>query len=282
MEKLSLYLNLQADFIKEDMINVLVNECGLKKKESFAMLFAEACGFDMEDNPQHRELFERYFPEMISELNEEDYKNNLYYKNIKIPEIENRRWQFKMEKYKPYEAFVFDDLKKADDGRIIPQIGFFDKEFNYPAVLEDNREWMLITPNEIETMKEAVDEAEGRVLTYGLGLGYYAYMVSEKEDVSVVTIVEKDEDIIDLFERYILPQFQHKDKIKVIHDDAFSYAENYMSKSKYDFVFTDIWHDPADGIDMYLKMKEYEKKNPQIKFMYWIEKTMKCYMTDES
>ena len=40
---------------------------------------------------------------------------------------------------------------------------------------------MTITPDEIETMKEAVDQAFGNVLTFGLGLGYYAYMVSEKD-----------------------------------------------------------------------------------------------------
>ena len=60
----------------------------------------------------------------------------------------------------------------------------------FPALLENDRIWMTITPNEIETMKEPVDGAFGNVLTYGLGLGYYAYMVSEKENVETVTIVD--------------------------------------------------------------------------------------------
>ena len=60
---------------------------------------------------------------------------------------------------------------------------------------------MLITPNEIETMKKSISEATGNVLTYGLGLGYYAYMVSMKENVESVTIVEKDKEIIDLFKK---------------------------------------------------------------------------------
>ena len=68
---------------------------------------------------------------------------------------------------------------------------------------------MTITPNEIETMKEAVDKASGNVLTFGLGLGYYAYMVSEKENVESVTIVDSNEDVIDLFKKYVLPQFKH-------------------------------------------------------------------------
>lgn len=41
---------------------------------------------------------------------------------------------------------------------------------------------MTVTPNEIETMKPVIDKAFGRVLTYGLRVGYYVFMVSEKED----------------------------------------------------------------------------------------------------
>ena len=39
-----------------------------------------------------------------------------------------------------------------------------------------------------------------------------------------------------------------------------------MIPGKYDFVFTDLWHDVSDGIDMYLKMKEYEKQSARYGF----------------
>ena len=77
--------------------------------------------------------------------------------------------------------FVFNDLKCIND-KLYPSIGYFKDEYKYPCVLENDREWMLITPNEIETMKKPISEATGNVLTYGLGLGYYAYMVSMKEN----------------------------------------------------------------------------------------------------
>lgn len=51
-----------------------------------------------------------------------------------------------------------------------------------------------------------------------------------------------------------------------------------MSKGKYDFVFTDLWHDVSDGIDMYLEMKKYEEQSPDTTFMYWIEKSILCYL----
>ena len=276
MERLSLYLNLQPDFIKEDMIDELVRECNLDKKEAFSILLADICGLDTIDNMEDRELYDNYFPYMIHQLDIEKYKNNPYYKNIKIPNMKEKRWELKEDKYKPYEAFVYNDLEKMEDNRLIPQIGFFDTEFTFPVVLENNREWMLITPNEIETMEEAVNEDKGRVLTYGLGLGYYAYMASQKQQVSSLTIVERDENVINLFEKYILPQFENKDKITIINEDAFKYAKNQMNKDNYDFVFVDIWHDPSDGVDMYLKMKKLESEN--IKYMYWIEKTILCYL----
>ena len=276
MERLSLYLNLQPDFIKEDMIDELVRECNLDKKEAFSILLADICGLDTIDNMEDRELYDNYFPYMIHHLDIEKYKNNPYYKNIKIPNMKEKRWELKEDKYKPYEAFVYNDLEKMEDNRLIPQIGFFDTEFTFPVVLENNREWMLITPNEIETMEEAVNEAKGRVLTYGLGLGYYAYMASQKQQVSSLTIVERDENVINLFEKYILHQIENKDKISIINEDAFKYAKNQMNKDNYDFVFVDIWHDPSDGVDMYLKMKKLESEN--IKYMYWIEKTILCYL----
>lgn len=51
-----------------------------------------------------------------------------------------------------------------------------------------------------------------------------------------------------------------------------------MAKEDYDFVFTDLWHDVSDGIDMYLKMKKYEAQNPNTVFAYWIEKSICCYL----
>ena len=37
-------------------------------------------------------------------------------------------------------------------------------------------------------------------------------------------VVELDETVIDIFKRFILPQFPRADKVKVVHADAFEYA----------------------------------------------------------
>lgn len=271
------YLNNAPDYVEKEEIEELV-ESGISYEYAFSIILAAAFGLDIVDNTADRELFNQYFLQMIHHLDGGTYSSNPYYKNIKLPTIKIGNSELKYEKYKPFEAFVCDDIIQTKEGRQIPQIGFFDREFIYPAVLERNRIWMTVTPNEIETIQEAVDQAFGHVLTYGLGLGYYAYMVSEKERVKTVTIVEKNEDVIQLFKQYILPQFDNAEKITIIKADAFEFAEEKMPMNNYDFVFTDLWHDVSDGLDMYLRMKEFEKNCPGTVFMYWIEQSITCYL----
>ncbi|MDR7080717.1 hypothetical protein J2Y03_005808 [Neobacillus niacini] len=274
---LSNYLNHAPDFITKEEIDEIVTS-GVSYEYAFVVILAAAFGLEIVDNDEDKDLFNQYIKKMIHQLDANDYYDNPYYKNIKIPTIKIGKSELKYEKYKPFEGFVCNDIIQTKEGRQIPQIGFFDKEFIFPAVLENDRIWMTITPNEIETMKDAVDGAFGNVLTFGLGLGYYAYMVSEKENVESVTIVDMNEDVIQLFKKYVLPQFKNAHKIKIIKADAFEYAQKHMSNGKYDFVFTDLWHDVSDGIDMYLKMKKVEEQHPNTVFSYWIEKSILCYL----
>ncbi|MEH7237796.1 hypothetical protein [Bacillus sp. JJ1562] len=273
---LSNYLNNAPDFIEKEEIEEIAKS-GVSFEYAFGVILAAAFGLDIVDNPNDKDLFNNYFNKMFHQLDVNEYSNNLYYKNIKIPTMKIGNSELKYEKYKPFEGFVCNDIIRTKEGRQIPQIGFFETGFSFPAVLENGRIWMTITPNEIETMKEAVDKASGNVLTYGLGLGYYAYMVSEKNNVDSVTIVDSNEDVIELFKKHILPQFNSAEKIKIIKSDAFEFAQNQMPKGNFNFVFTDLWHDVSDGIDMYLEMKKYESC-PTTEFSYWIEKSILCYL----
>ncbi len=274
---LSDYLNNIPDFITKAGIEDIV-ECGVSTEYAFAAILAAVGGLDIDDNVEDKELFDLYFNKMIHKLDANKYYNNAYYKDIKIPTVQMGNCELKYEKYQAYEAFVCNDITVTAEGRQIPQIGFFETEFTFPVVLENKRLWMSITPNEIETMKEPVDKAFGNVLTFGLGLGYYAYMIAEKADVESITVVEMNEAVIELFKEYILPQFKNPQKIKLVKADAFEYAEKYLPGGKYDFVFIDLWHDVSDGIEMYLKMKHYEKLSQGTVFRYWIEKSILCYL----
>lgn len=274
---ISHYLNHASDFIHAEEIEEIV-QSGVSSEYAFKLLLAAASGLDITENANDRNLFNHYFNPMLHKLDADEYYNNSYYRNITIPAVKLGNSELKYEQYKPYEGFVCNDILLTAEGRQVPQIGFFDTQFRFPAVLENGRIWMTITPNEIETMKEPVEQAFGNVLTFGLGLGYYAYMVSEKENVDSVTVVEMNEDVILLFNKYVLPQFKNAQKIKLVKADAFEFAETQMSKGKYDFAFTDLWHDVSDGIDLYLRMKKYEQQSPDTVFAYWIEKSMLCYL----
>jgi hypothetical protein len=138
-------------------------------------------------------------------------------------------------------------------------------------VLEDGNEWMTLTPVDLDTSDEAIEKAHGRVVTFGLGLGYYAYMVSCKDNVESITVVEKSEDVISLFKEYILPQFSHPEKVHIVNADAFEYAEFTMPKERFDVAFVDTWRDASDGAPMYEKMKALEHLSPYTEFLYWIE-----------
>jgi hypothetical protein len=277
---LGIYMNQTPDFIEPGILRELTEECGLTIKEAYAAVLAAAIGLKIDENPRDKALYRSYFPTMIHHLDPTPYLADPYLASIRIPEKRIGKWEIRHQMYRPCEAFVFDDPILTEEGRIIPQIGFFTEAYHFPAVLELGREWMLITPNEINTMREVIEASAGRVLTYGLGLGYFAFMAARRREVDRVTVVERDPEAIKLFCELILPQIdaRSKEKIEIVCDDAFSYAESKMADGKYDLVFTDIWHDPSDGVPLYRKMKDYEHFSPGSRFFYWIERTIRCYL----
>ena len=275
---LSIFLNLAPDYVDANMINEIT--CGDKSGEEFAFanLAATACGLDVFDDPADKQFFRSHFLPCFKKLDATPYFDDPYYKNISFPKGMVGNWSFETRVCKPYEAFVYDDPMIFPDGKILPRIGFFDVEYPFPAVLENGREWMTLMPNETNTTKPALDSATGKVLTFGLGLGYFTYMAAIDPDVQSVTVVERSSDVIELFSKFILPQFPDPQKVEIVQADAFDFAQNRMKDGAYDSVFVDIWHDPSDGCELYLKMKEYEYLLPDAKFTYWVEETLKLYI----
>ena len=327
----------------------------------YAAFMAGFCGISEDDT-----TINEYFHDAVHCLETRKYRDNPYLKNIKFPDTATRHWKFTHYSYRPYEAFICNDIDIDKNLREVPQIGFFRERFAYPAVEQDGREWMAVKPSEIETMRAPIEEATGRVVTFGLGLGYIAYMVSEKPDVTLLDIVERSEEAIALFERHILPQFPNKEKIRIIRSDAFGFLNENMWQDarqeassqcgeettnvqcetgpeeehcwrnsnegqckrsteegqcgeettedqcmknteegqcwerqnregrstqrgtetanreemhgRYDYAFIDLWHDTADGLELYLKAKRIENKlhtaGLQTKFAYWVEKSL--------
>ena len=204
----------------------------------------------------------------------EELSENPYLQNISF-EKNKKVGNYVLEKahLKRFSLFFYDIPQIEVNGARIPRIGSVEHRYDYPLIGAENSDvWMSITPNEIYTMKKSIDESFGNVLTLGCGMGYYAYMTSEKESVKDVTIIEKSPEIIELFESYILPQFQHKEKIKLVQADAFDYMEE-LDDGIYDYCFADIWKNNLDSLS-YMKLKRICKKFQKTKMSYWIEKAI--------
>ena len=340
---MSEYINETPCAITEGLMKEADPEGELPEELLYAAFMAGFCGIQEDDT-----TINGYFQDAVHGLETTKYIDNPYLKNIRFPDTATRHWKFTHYSYRPYEAFICNDIDIDRNLREVPQIGFFRERFAYPAVEQDGREWMAVKPSEIETMRAPIEEATGRVVTCGLGLGYFAYMVSEKPDVTSLDIVERSEEAISLFERHILPQFPNKEKIRIIRSDAFGFLNENMwqdarqeasgqgreetsedqceigpeddqcwrtsnegqckrsteegqcgkrqnragrstqrgtetanrekMQGRYDYAFIDLWHDTADGLEMYLKAKRIENKlhtvGLQTKFAYWVEKSL--------
>ena len=177
--------------------------------------------------------------------------------------------------YRPYELFVADNLRAYPDGAVLPVLGYFTRPFAYPVLTENGREWMTATPNEINTIRPMAEAAHGHVLTLGLGLGYFAFHALLNPRVERVTAVERSADAIRLFRERILPAFPRPERLTILQADAFAAAPALYQSGQYDFVFADLWHDAADGLPMYERLKHMEVPGPE--YRYWIEKTLEFY-----
>ena len=266
----SLYLTNHADAITKEMVDTLTEDGSISREEAISAILSEMFGLDF-DNRDDRRLIMEYITPSIRLLDTKKYESNPYYRNIHLDNIKEKEWEIRWEEYKPYQAVICDDMIIGDDFKEIPPLGYFTESFRFPAILENGNEWMTLTPVDLDTCEEAIAAAHGRVVTFGLGLGYYAYMAAEKEDVESVTVVELSEDVIRLFKSHILPQMKNGHKIKIINADAFEYAEEVMPGENYDVAFVDTWRDASDGAPMYKRMKALEHLSPNTRFLYWVE-----------
>jgi len=215
----------------------------------------------------------------LYEANKKAIYANPYLSNIKIPRTIKGKFTLANRRILPRETVgrlkestrCFKDDTLAQENYLY----YCDENLRFPALIEgESTCWMTVEPFEIETFEPFIKEAEGHVLLCGLGLGYVAYMLSLKPEVKSVTVVDLSQDVIDIFNEAILPQFENKDKITVVQGDAIEFMET-TDLTGFDHVNVDVWRDTIDMLDIYLKCLEIESRNPSVKFSYWLEGQMK-------
>lgn len=202
-----------------------------------------------------------------------DVKNlteNPYYKNIKLEDVKTdtvwyeneiikKRTLMSMDFHKPVGKYLFH----------YHPLGYFDEDVNMPVLKEGkDKVWMSPAISEIDSMNDGYQAGYGNCLTFGLGIGVLPYLWLLKDEVKSVTIVEVNKDIIDLFDKYIRPQFPTDKELKIIHGDAFEYYYKEFLH-QFDYVYVDFWESTEDGLDFYTKLMEKKVSPPNIGF--WIE-----------
>lgn len=203
-------------------------------------------------------------------LSVDEFLKNPYYQNIKLDKIATKH--FKYVKEPVAGAYLFNsDVIIDDEDRELKdymKLRALDKDYEAIFLYQDDEAWMMNVPSESITNDPYALKAKGHVVTFGLGIGYFAYMALINENVKSVTVIEKSKEVIDLFKKEIYPQFPKDKELKIIQEDAFN-CFNKKFLGKYDYIYVDIWKSSIDGLNLIEKL--LEQYNPPIDSCdFWI------------
>ena len=244
-----------------------------KSKEDFASYFLSC--FDNLPKSLAKQCKKSLFP-YIRALPEVPFvESDPYYGVLKGLSLKENHLSLSMKKVRPGELFPYSGYEAGPSPYFEerPSFAYSLKGFSYPVFSKDGRPWMSLVPHEIKTMEKAIKECEGEVLTYGLGMGYFAYRACLKGNVSRLTVVESDPEILSFFKKHLLSSFP-RGKLILIEGDALRYARS-CPKGKYDYLFADIYHDAQDGLPLYIALKRCEGAAKSSE--YWIEDDLLVY-----
>lgn len=200
--------------------------------------------------------------------------DNPYYRDIKLDNVYSdtvryekatikKRTLMNMNFHQPMGKYLFH----------YHPIGYFETDINLPVLKEGMKVWMSPAVSEINSMRDGIKKGHGKCLTMGLGIGVIPYLWLLKDEVESVTVVEFNQDVINLFEKYIRPQFKTNKKLELIHGNAFDYY-NEEFLNQFDYVYVDFWESTKDGLEFYTKLMEKKVDFPRVD--YWVEDSMLC------
>ncbi len=199
--------------------------------------------------------------------------HNPYYKNIKLDDVHTDTVWYEKNLIKKRTLMSMNFHKSL--GKYLfhyHPIGYFESDVYLPALKEsEDKVWMSPAISEIESMNDGIQNGHGKCMTMGLGIGVLPYLWLLKEEVESVTIVEFNSDVINLFEKYIRPQFPRDKKLEIIHGNGLDYYnEGFLNQ--FDYVYVDFWESNEDGLEYYTKLMEKKVDYKNIDF--WIEDSM--------
>ena len=137
---------------------------------------------------------------------------------------------------------------------------------------------MSDTPAEVMEHREFIERAHGHVLIHGLGLGMCARAVCLKPEVSSVTVVERNPEVIQLVWNHVGEQ-PWSNKCRVILDDAFTWRpDRALHRGKvpecWDIAWHDIWYTISEGnLEQMVSLRK--------RFAPWVSGWQGCWAEDQ-
>jgi len=148
-----------------------------------------------------------------------------------------------------YQEGVVGKWKMARTGFCLDRGYFSDlwAVFGMPVLLRNHGEtgerwetWMSLSPHEIESQELGCRYAFGHAVVMGLGMGWVAVNMALNPKVFMVSVIERDPEVIELFHHSRamdgLP-VSARNKIRIILADALEWRPD----KPVDFLYADIW-----------------------------------------
>lgn len=174
-------------------------------------------------------------------------------KKFDIPVPEGESGNFKVEYFEVSE----EDAKLFNIRAMMSAGGRGIEAGRYVKLKRGNTMVMSNTPAEIADHREFFFQAKGNILINGLGLGVCIFYLlqNKSEEITSITVIEKEPDVINLISPYI-----KDDRVDIICADAFEYQP--PKGKRYDCVWHDIWDAIcSDNLpDMHRLHRKYGRK----------------------
>ncbi len=156
-----------------------------------------------------------------------------------LPGVAPFETQWFMPEYRPMQS---GDWEIRVDGGVLAQ-GYWGPTVlitSLPALLRGGDVWMSLTPVEMESQEIGIALSHGHVVVMGMGMGWAAMVAALRDEVTRVTVVERDGDVLaihrelDLFAQ--LPE-EARAKLEIVQADALEWRPD----TPVDLLMPDIW-----------------------------------------
>ncbi|HAM63227.1 MAG: hypothetical protein A2Y20_06755 [Firmicutes bacterium GWF2_51_9] len=207
-------------------------------------------------------------------ISTQEYLQSPYNTHIRLDAIQSSEFKFTRETLSANELFNVcaihpDPMRELNDWMTLRAL---DQPYDAVFLWQGDEVWMMDSPAEANTNDPYAKKAKGKVVTFGLGIGYFIYMAMLNPNVTSITVIEKSKAVIELFQTFIQPQFPTSIPLTIVEGDASVYF-NKSFLDDFDFVYVDIWKSNDDGLIMVEKLLE-RYLPPLDKVDFWIESSI--------